>query len=93
MKSKTDDLREKVMAAISTYNRYHGVEAHARLLEMQEDLIIVEISGSFCATCAPEEYPIDLLCEFMDQLGRDVVLESVEIDNEGGRAIAKYRVL
>nr|WP_188203042.1 hypothetical protein [Thermococcus camini] len=77
------------------FNRPHGSEATARVLEVRGDEIIIEFSGSFCATCGLYDYFDDIKWEAMD-LGLKIepvdVLEADEDEFERGRYVVRYRI-
>jgi len=46
---------------IELYNRLHGVEAQAKILEIKDNgVVIVEFKGSFCHTCGVRDWLEDL---------------------------------
>lgn len=84
---------EKVL---EEFNRLHGSEANARIVEAGDDYVIIEFEGSFCATCGLYDYFDDIKWEAMDfglELEPVEVLEAEEDEFEHGRYVVKYRIL
>ncbi|AEK72295.1 hypothetical protein GQS_01970 [Thermococcus sp. 4557] len=81
--------------AIDEFNKLHGSEATARVLEVRGDEISIEFSGSFCATCGLYDYFDDIKWEAMD-FGLEIepveVLEAEEDEFEHGRYVVRYRI-
>ncbi|MEM2576241.1 MAG: hypothetical protein QW596_01600 [Sulfolobales archaeon] len=47
--------------AIEMYNRTHGTEAQAKLIELRgDDIALVEFTGTFCASCGVVDWVEDL---------------------------------
>ncbi|MEM4763176.1 MAG: hypothetical protein QXH78_04005 [Desulfurococcaceae archaeon] len=54
-------LKQVVSELIEDYNRLHGVEATARVIEIKDDsTVIVEFKGTFCYTCGVKDWIEDL---------------------------------
>ena len=80
---------------LEEFNRLHGSEAQARILEVQGDEIVIEFEGSFCATCGLYDYFDDVKWEALDfglELEPVEVLEAEEDDFEHGRYVVRYRI-
>lgn len=46
---------------VETYNKLHGSEATARIVEIRDDgSVVVEFTGSFCHTCGIRDWVEDL---------------------------------
>ena len=89
------DVRERIEEVLREFNRLHGSEAHARVLALNGDEVIIEFEGSFCATCGLYDYFDDIKWEALDfglELEPVEVLEAVEDDFEHGRYVVKYRL-
>ncbi|AFL94263.1 hypothetical protein CL1_0048 [Thermococcus cleftensis] len=86
---------EKLERVLGEFNRLHGAEARARIVEMKGDEVIIEFEGSFCATCGLYDYFDDIRWEARD-FGLEIepveVLEAEEDDFEHGRYVVKYRI-
>ncbi len=86
---------ESLRRVIEEFNRLHGTEARARILRAEGDDVIIEFSGSFCATCGLYDYFEDIKWEAVD-FGLDIepvgVLEAEEDEPEHGRYVVRYRV-
>ncbi len=76
--------------ALREYNRYHAPEAEARLVEISGDRIVVEFTGSFCATCGFYDYFDDLVYTLEDHGVRAYV---EEVEETGDGAVVAYRIL
>ncbi len=55
-----------ILGAVATYNKYHGGEAMARLLETSPASLTVEFSGPCCRSCCPDEYFVDFQRDLED---------------------------
>ena len=86
---------ESIRKVIEEFNRLHGTEARARILRAEGDDVIIEFSGSFCATCGLYDYFEDIKWEAVD-FGLEIepveVLEAEEDEFEHGRYVVRYRV-
>ncbi|WP_457751357.1 hypothetical protein [Thermococcus sp.] len=85
---------EGLEKTLREFNRLHGSEARARVLKAEEDEVIIEFEGSFCATCGLYDYFEDLKWEAMDfglSLEPVEVLEAEE-EWEHGRYVVRYRI-
>jgi hypothetical protein len=77
---KTDvRLEEAVQKTIEEYNKYRGTVAEAKLLNINGDEILLEISGTLCHTCGSVDYLEDFAYE-MERVTSDYVasLENYE---------------
>ena len=87
--------REKIERVLAEFNRLHGSEANARIVEMRGDEVIIEFEGSFCATCGLYDYFDDIKWEAMEfglELEPVEVIEAEEDDFEHGRYVVRYRL-
>jgi len=57
------DLKERVLKAVASYNRYRSPEAVAKLVKLQKDKFIIEFSGPFCLGCGVSDYFEDVIYE------------------------------
>ncbi|MCD6188733.1 MAG: hypothetical protein J7J97_00840 [Thermococcus sp.] len=85
---------EKLKRAVEEFNRLHGSEAQAEIIDVKNDEVIIEFKGSFCRTCGLFDYFEDIKWEAIE-FGLHV--ESVEIleseeDFEKGRYVVKYKI-
>lgn len=54
-------FRKIIEEIVDLYNRLHGIEAQARIIEIKENgSILVEFTGSFCHTCGVRDWVEDL---------------------------------
>ena len=86
---------EAVERVLEEFNRLHGSEARARILQIKGDEVIIEFEGSFCATCGLYDYFDDIKWEALEfglELEPVEVLEAEEDDFEHGRYVVRYRV-
>jgi hypothetical protein len=60
------DLKTLVLKAITSYNRYRGPEAIAKLVKLQKDKFTIEFSGPFCLSCGVSDYFEDFIYELKD---------------------------
>ncbi len=86
---------EKLKKVLEEFNRLHGSEANARIVEVKDDEVIIEFEGSFCATCGLYDYFEDIKWEAMD-FGLEIepveVIEAEEDEFEHGRYVVRYRL-
>ncbi|GAB6101919.1 hypothetical protein JCM16138_11420 [Thermococcus atlanticus] len=86
---------ESLRRVIEEFNRLHGSEAQAKILRIGGDEVIIEFSGSFCATCGLYDYFDDIKWEAMN-FGLEIepmeVLEAGEDEFEHGRYVVRYRI-
>ena len=61
------DLKQLVLKAVASYNRYRSPEAVAKLVKLQKDKFIIEFSGPFCLGCGVRDYFEDFIYELKDQ--------------------------
>lgn len=61
------DLKEHILKAIASYNRYRSPEAVAKLVKLEKDKFIIEFSGPFCLGCGASDYFEDFIYELKDQ--------------------------
>lgn len=90
MRIKNDELRRKIVKAIKKYNKYRAPEAEARLAEVRDDELEIELSGSFCMTCGFYDWIDDLRWDIMDEVAKEV--EIVEIDSSDEPDVYKVRM-
>ena len=79
--SDTRAIKELVVLALTEFNKWHGVEAVAELVKLEDPSIIVELSGPFCRTCGFYDYFDDLKLEIEKVLGKP--LETAKVDSGG----------
>ncbi|AEH24669.1 hypothetical protein [Pyrococcus yayanosii] len=85
---------EKLNYVIKEFNRLHGSEARAKVLEVRENEVVIEFEGSFCKTCGLHDYFEDITWEAMDlglKIRAEEIIESEE-NFERGRYIVRYKV-
>jgi len=86
---KVRNILETVKKAIERYNKYHGSESKARLIDASENEIVVEFRGPFCTTCGFYDYFDDLAYELED-LGLKARRTDVQELEDG--AVVKFRL-
>ncbi|MFA4647309.1 hypothetical protein P8X24_08690 [Pyrococcus kukulkanii] len=85
---------EKLDYVIREFNKWHGSEAQARILEAKEDEVIIEFRGTFCKTCGLYDYFDDIAWEAIDfglKIKPVEIIESEE-DFEEGRYVVRYKL-
>lgn len=86
------DVREAVEKTLEEYNRYRRRVAEARLVKLEGDEVVLEVSGALCQTCGAQDYLEDFIYEM------ERVTDEYEAEMEGYRQIdeesyiVKYRV-
>lgn len=83
-------FKEAVVEAVERFNRYHGAEARARVVEWLEDGFLAEFEGGFCLTCGFYDYFEDL-AQLVEELGYRV--GAVRVEERESVALVEYRVL
>ncbi len=84
---------ETLERVLEEFNRLHGSEARARIVEAKENEVVVEFEGSFCATCGLYDYFEDIKWEALDfglKIEPVEVVKAEEDDFEHGRYVVKY---
>ena len=85
---------EILKRVIEEFNKYHGSEAQAKIIKVEDDEVIIEFNGSFCKTCGLYDYFEDIKWEAM-RFGLNIepveVIESKE-EFEKGRYLVKYKL-
>ncbi len=51
--------KDTIIKAITLYNKYRSPEAHAKLIGLEEEKIIVKFEGTFCETCGVNDWVED----------------------------------
>ncbi|NJE84459.1 hypothetical protein E3E23_01185 [Thermococcus sp. CX2] len=86
---------EVLKKVLEEFNRLHGSEAQARIVERKDDEIIIEFEGSFCATCGLHDYFDDIKWEAME-FGLNIepveIIAAEEDEFEHGRYVVRYRL-
>ncbi len=87
---RVEDLARR---AVDEYNKYRSPEAHAEILEVKGDIIIVKFTGSFCRTCGIRDWVEDY-AYVLEDLGVEAELvEYIEPeDEESDYRIGVFRV-
>ncbi|MEM4717703.1 MAG: hypothetical protein QXE81_02950 [Desulfurococcaceae archaeon] len=55
----TCSIENIVAYIVELYNRFHGAEARARVVEISNNTVKIEFSGSFCHTCGVRDWVED----------------------------------
>jgi len=73
------------------YNRYRSPEAIINVLSVENSVIEVVLSGSFCRSCGVYDWIEDYKYELIDLTGRQVdIIEVEQIDDESYKV--KFRI-
>ena len=59
--------KEALRRAVERFNRYHGAEARAELVEVGEGEFTVRFTGPLCLTCGFYDYFDDLALEVVEE--------------------------
>lgn len=81
-------MKERILKAVEEYNRYRGVEAKAKILYLDREVLRLEIRGSFCETCGYYDWIEDIIYILMDY---KIDSEIIGIDELDDGAIAEIR--
>lgn len=76
MELNTLMLKNKILEAIKEFNEFRSPEATAELISMNNDTIIVKMSGTYCRSCGLYDYFEDLSWKFKDYLNVNVKISS-----------------
>lgn len=83
--------RKRLEEAVEEFNRYHGAEARAELVEVDEDGFTVRFKGYMCLTCGFYDYFEDLALEVHDRAL--IKARPVEVsEEEPSTALVRFRV-
>jgi len=74
--------KSKVLEAIKDFNEFRSPEATAELVSIENNRIVVRMSGTYCRTCGLYDYFEDLSWKFKDYLKTKVkILATRRIDH------------
>jgi len=90
--TKVKDLRGLIERAINVYNKYRAPESMAKLININENLVVVEFKGSFCYTCGIIDW-IEDLRYIMSDVGIKTELISYEKLNSKDIIISIFKIL
>jgi len=86
----TQSIKERIIRAISRYNRYRVPEVRAELISYDNDSFQVRFTGTFCYTCGFYDYFDDLRYVLKEFNLSTEILEVKEVD---GGAIVKFKLI
>ncbi len=81
---------KKIRKALEEYNRYRGVEAEAKLISIDKDVVTLEFRGSFCETCGYYDWIEDIIYILEEHSLKSEIIEIKELD-DGAIAKIKYK--
>jgi len=87
-------LKENILNEIvNEYNKYHGTEAQVHILEQKQydqnrRGLLVQFTGPYCLSCAPEEYHTDFVILLEEKTGLKFEVRSIK--QEGNGNIIEY---
>ena len=84
------EARRQVEAAVEEFNKYRSPEAVARLIELGEGQVKIELSGPFCRSCGLYDYFDDLKIELEKKMGGSIEISKIE-GGEGEGYLVTYR--
>jgi len=85
-------LEEVVEKTIEEYNKYRRTVAEAKLLNINGDEVLLEISGTLCHTCGFVDYLEDFIYE-MERVTSDYVASLKNYKQiEDNKFIVKYKI-
>ena len=84
-------LKESVLKAVETYNRYRSPEATAKLVKFEGNELIVDFGGTFCKGCGVYDYFEDLIYELKGLVDAQVEILSFEPQGTEGFRV-KYMI-
>ncbi len=80
-----------VKRAVKRFNEMRSPEAVAEIILLEEDNLIIRISGPFCASCGLFDYFEDLALLLEEELGVLVSVKEVE-ELEDSSYLALYKI-
>lgn len=72
--------------AVKDYNKYHGAEAHAKVVKQYTNTnahLLMQFEGPFCQSCAPDEYYVDFQILLQEQAKLKMEIDSVKTGRKG----------
>jgi len=84
------EARRQAEAAVEEFNKYRSPEAVARLIELGEGQVKIELSGPFCRGCGLYDYFDDLKIELEEKMGGPIEISKIEGGESEGYLIT-YR--
>ena len=84
------EARRQAEAAVEEFNKYRSPEAVARLIELGEGQVKIELSGPFCRSCGLYDYFDDLKIELEKKMGGSIEISKIE-GGEGEGYLVTYR--
>ena len=86
------NAKKAVEKTIEEYNKYRRPVAIAKLKDFEDDVAVIEISGTFCQTCGIYDYLEDFIYE-MDRVTDKYEAEIQRYERvDTNRFIVHYRV-
>jgi len=82
--------RNPLKDAVKEFNKLHGSEATAELVDVKHGSIAVEFWGQFCMSCGVRDYFDDLTIELEKRLNRPV--EIAKIEERGDRFLVIFKI-
>lgn len=93
VETKRKRLREEILKAIETYNRYRSPEAYAKLIASKNEEVIVKFEGIFCQTCGVRDWIEDLVYIFMDYgLNAELIAYIEPVNNRDNYRIGIFKI-
>ena len=75
-------LQKDLVRAIELYNKLHGVEAQATVINVNGEKVVVEFTGTFCHTCGVRDWLEDLAYIFISMGYNAKLVEFIEPEGE-----------
>lgn len=92
---KTYKLNRTVNKLVYDYNRLHGAEATARVIEIKHDnTVVVEFKGVFCYSCGVKDWIEDFAYLALSKGIKAELIDYVELNNDdfGNSRIGVFRL-
>ncbi len=89
----SDELKRIARKALEDYNRIRAPEAIARLIDIKDNLLYIEFSGSYCETCGLYDWIEDFKYVLEDLGVKAEIVDVIEPeDPRDDRRIGIFRV-
>jgi hypothetical protein len=86
------ELPEAILTAVQRFNQHRSPEATAEVIGLENNVLCVRFTGTFCATCGWADYFEDLAFE-LDPSG-PISLVVIDFEEESGESYrVRYRVM
>ncbi|MFN4133296.1 MAG: hypothetical protein ACK4GQ_02875, partial [Candidatus Hadarchaeales archaeon] len=72
------EFTDSISEALKEFNRWHGREAIATLIKLEDSSVVAELSGPFCRSCGIYDYFDDLKLELEKVLDKQLEITGID---------------